>query len=135
MTRPRIRSIKPEMWHDEAFGSLTPNARLLFIGLITMADDQGRLRDLPAAIVGHVFPYDAVAPAKVDRWLEELAHADLIVRYDAGPHSYIALWSWSKHQKINRPTESRLPAPPTERSRNGHGGLSERALSGSGVPQ
>lgn len=135
MSRPRIRSIKPEMWHDEAFGSLTPQARLLFIGLITMADDEGRLRDLPAAIIGHVFPYDSVPPAKVDRWLEELNHADLIVRYDVGEHSYIALRSWSKHQKINRATESRLPAPPTERSLNGHGKFSERALSGSGVSQ
>jgi hypothetical protein len=133
MSRPRIRSIKPEMWHDEAFGGLTPNARLLFVGLITMADDEGRLRDLPAAIIGHVFPYDAVPVAKVDRWLEELSHAALIERYDVGAYSYVALRSWSKHQKVNRPTPSRLPTPPsvtthgnlTERSVNGHGGRTE----------
>jgi hypothetical protein len=128
MTRPRIRSLKPEMWHDEAFGALTPQARLLFIGLITMADDEGRLRDLPAAIVGHVFPYDAVPAAKVDRWLQELEHAGLIVRYDVGAHSYIWLRSWAKHQRINRPTPSRLPQPPfNESSLNGHGAVTERS--------
>lgn len=135
MPRPRIRSIKPDLWHDEAFGALTVQARLLFIGLITMADDEGRLRDLPAAIVGHVFPYDSVPPARVDRWLEELSHARLVVRYDVGANSYLALRSWSKHQKVNRPTESQFPSPPPMSSRNGHGSISESALSGAGVSQ
>lgn len=44
MSRPRIRSIKPEMWQDEDFGLLDPEAQLLFIGLISHADDHGRFK-------------------------------------------------------------------------------------------
>jgi hypothetical protein len=64
--RPRIRTIKPEMWADEKVGQLSRDARLLFVGLITMADDEGRLRGCPAAILGHVFPYDDDALRKLD---------------------------------------------------------------------
>jgi hypothetical protein len=81
VSRPRIRTIKPETWHDEKIGTLSRDARLLFVGLITMADDDGRLRGMPAAILGHVFPYDDDAPQQLEAWLADLERAALIVRY------------------------------------------------------
>lgn len=36
-SRPRIRTLKPECWQDEKIGQLSRDARLLFVGLITMA--------------------------------------------------------------------------------------------------
>jgi hypothetical protein len=136
MSRPRIRTIKPETWADEKIGTLSRDARLLFVGLITMADDAGRLRGMPAAILGHAFPYDQDAPSLLERWLAEVERTGLIVRYDVDGHPYVALTGWAKHQKINRPTASELPGPPdpgvltessvttqgavTEASRNDH---------------
>ena len=79
MSRPRIRTLKPELWQDEKIGNLSRDARLLFIGLVTMADDEGRLRALPALILGHVFPYDTDALRKLEQWLEEIAHSGLVV--------------------------------------------------------
>lgn len=134
MPRPRIRTIKPEMWADEKIGDLSHGARLLFVGLITMADDEGRLRALSSAILGHVFPYDEVTPAKLKRWVGELSGAGLIVTYKVDEKPYIAFRHWRRHQKINRPTESVLPAPPnheivTENSVNKTGEVTEDSLS------
>lgn len=109
--RPRIRTLKPEIWEDEAVGRLDPWERLLYVGLITMADDEGRLRALPGAIAGHVFPYDELAPAKIRRWLEAVNTADLITLYHHGGTDYVQIHNWDKHQRINRPQESTLPAP------------------------
>lgn len=132
MSRFRIRSVKPEMWQDERFGRVSRDARLLFVGLITMADDEGRLRAMPRAIVGHVFPYDDLAPGKLEKWLAELKDAGLIVRYSHENVPYIALPKWSRHQKINRASASILPAPPgtpspefTESSVSDHGTVTE----------
>jgi hypothetical protein len=69
VSRPRIRTLKPEMWADEKVGALTRDARLLFIGLITLADDAGRFRAMPSAILGHVFPYDLDALKKQESTL------------------------------------------------------------------
>ncbi len=110
--RPRIRTIKPEIWQDERIGDLTHSARLLFVGLITMADDEGRLRELPTAILGHVFPYEEVSPAKLSRWLAEIQVTEMVIRYAAGGKKYIAFRHWTRHQKIDKPNESELPAPP-----------------------
>ena len=39
----RIRTIKPEFWTDEKLAPLSPICRLTFLGLVSMADDAGRL--------------------------------------------------------------------------------------------
>jgi hypothetical protein len=109
--RPRIRTLKPEIWEDEAVGRLGPWERLLYIGMITMADDEGRLRALPGAISGHCFPYDDVAPAKVRRWLEVVNISGLVLLYHSEGTDYIEIKNWTRHQRINRPTPSTLPAP------------------------
>lgn len=121
--RPRIRTLKPEIWADECVGDLSHSARLLFVGLITMADDEGRLRELPAAILGHVFPYDDVSPGKLTRWLTDIEAGGMIVRYAQAGKRYIAFRHWTRHQKVDKPNESDLPAPPTfvESSANGSG--------------
>lgn len=115
MARMRIRSIKPEIWQDEKVGNLSPQERLLFLGLITMADDEGRLREFLSAINGHVFPYDNFSAKKINNWLTKLAKAELIERYKVDGIAYISLCGWSDHQKVNRPRQSDLPPPPSLR--------------------
>ena len=125
MSRPRIRTIKPEIWQDEGIGHVGPWERLLFLGLITMADDDGRLRALPSAITGHIFPYDDVPTRKLAGWLEALRSAGLIYLYEHHGTPYCQIKGWAKHQKINRKAESKLPPY----SRNGHDSFSERVVS------
>lgn len=117
MTRPRIRSLKPDTWADEKVRGVSRDARLLFVVLITMADDDGRLRDLPVAILGHGYPEDRDAPRRLERWLEELRSAGLIARYEVEGKHYIVLPKWARHQRVSHYRASVLPAPV---SRNGH---------------
>lgn len=127
--RPRIRTIKPETWADEKIGALSRDARLLFVGLITMADDEGRLRALPAAVIGHAFPYDDdVTPAKLAKWMRELEESGLVVTYTAGDRPYAWLTGWAKHQKINRPNLSELPVPVSDVSVNGHDSVTDESV-------
>lgn len=114
MSRPRIRSLKPELWQDERVGRLSRDARLLLIGLVTMADDEGRLRALPATILGHVFPYDQDAPRKLTGWLHEISESGVILCYEHDDLPYVAFRHWARHQRINRATPSPLPAPPDQ---------------------
>jgi len=112
MGRYRIRTIKPEAWQDERVGDLSLGARLLWLGLITMADDDGRLRELPTLIAGHVFPYDDVPPGRLQKWLREVAESGMVTRYEVGGKRYIAFPTWTEHQRVDRPSPSDLPPPP-----------------------
>lgn len=127
MTRPRIRTIKPELWADEKVGQVGREARLLFIALITFADDDGRFRALPSAICGHCFPYDLDAGRKLDKWMSELEQVGLVRTYAFRGVAYAHLPGWDKHQRINRKNDSQLPAPPGS-SVNGHGEITEPSL-------
>ncbi|HXO86920.1 MAG TPA: hypothetical protein VN803_15465, partial [Gemmatimonadales bacterium] len=115
--RLRIRSIKPEMRQDERYARLTYPARELFNGLITMADDEGRFRALTSQIVGHIFPYDEERDAelyqRIREWVAEIKDSGMVLFYLAENVPYGAFRHWAKHQKINRPTPSDLPPPPS----------------------
>ncbi len=110
MARPRIRTLKPENWQDEAVGAVSREARLLRDVLITTADDDGRWRHLPSAIIGFGYPYDDVAPAKIKRWSAELEAVGLIVIYDVDGKTYGCFPRWHLHQTINKYQPSDLPS-------------------------
>lgn len=103
--------MKPEMWQDEKIGRLSRDARLLFVGLITLADDEGRFRALPSVILGHVYPYDNDAARKLVGWMDELMHVGLLSLYERDGTPYACLPKWERHQRINRKTASTLPSP------------------------
>lgn len=121
MSRPRIRTLKPETWQDEKIGRVSRDARLLFVGLITLADDDGRFRSLPTQVLGHVFPYDLDAPKKLERWMRELTDEGLVVIYEIGGVQYGLLPQFGRHQRISHYKESLIPPP----SRNGSGAHAE----------
>jgi hypothetical protein len=112
VSRPRIRSIKPEAWQDERVGALSRDARLLLVGLITMADDEGRLRAQPSMLIGSLYPWDEVSPRKLMDWLNEIEREGLVLQYEHDGKPYVAFRNWKRHQRINRPSPSLLPAPP-----------------------
>ncbi|GEM_PF-3202459 len=111
----RIRTIRPEFWESPQIGRLSHHARLTFIGLWNMADREGRLKDRPEHIAIKLFPYDRLKPAQVDRWLEELARQNLIVRYRVAGEAYIAIPTWRRHQRPHpHEAQSEIPPPPPE---------------------
>jgi hypothetical protein len=106
----RIRTIKPEFPQSETIGKLSRDARLLFIQLWTVADDSGRARGNVAYLSGALFPYDDDAKTKMKKWLGELDAAGCIRQYEVDGKQYLDIPSFLKHQRIDKPSESRLPA-------------------------
>ncbi|MEN9417097.1 MAG: hypothetical protein RI988_717 [Pseudomonadota bacterium] len=109
----RIRTLKPEVWMSPQVMNLSAHARLLFIGLITQSDDEGRgsadARRLKAAIFGG----DDCTSTDVRRWLDEVSLQRLAVLYQTENDGLLfQLPSWKAHQSIDRPKPSHYPAPP-----------------------
>ena len=112
----RIRTIKPEFPQSESMGRVSRDARLAFILLWTIADDSGRLRGNSRMLASLLFPYDEDAPKLIDRWLAELEKEGCIQKYQNGSDHYIQIINWTKHQKIDKPSPSKIN-PPLESSR------------------
>jgi hypothetical protein len=105
----RIRTIKPEFPQSESTGRISREARLLFILLWTIVDDEGRARAASRMLASLLYPYDDDAPALIDDWLYELEQEKCIRRYEIDGSTYLEIINWKKHQKIDRPSKSRLP--------------------------
>jgi hypothetical protein len=110
----RIRSIKPSFWGSPEAANMTRDARLLALGLISSADDDGRFLGSIAAISGAVFPNDDLSPTKVRAWLSEIVSVGMVHLYTVDGVRYGCFPSWHKHQMINRHTASVLPRPDVE---------------------
>lgn len=91
----RSRNIKPGFFVNEDLVELGFATRLLFAGLWTLADREGRLEDRPKKIKIGVFPADDV---NVDEMLQELHDAKFVERYEVNSEKYVQISNWSKHQ-------------------------------------
>lgn len=107
----RIRTIKPEFPQSESMGRVSRDARLCFVSMWTLADDLGRLRGNSRMLASLLFPYDDDAPALIDSWLAELSAEGCIDRYEVAGSSYVQIANWLSHQKIDKPSASKLPSP------------------------
>jgi len=117
----RIRTIKPEFWCDEKLSPLNAIDRLTFLGLISMADDYGRVHDNMKVIDAFVFPNSDESVR------ESVANLSRINRIRRGISSsgmaIIEIVNWERHQKVDKPQPKlALPAirdPLANRSRTG----------------
>lgn len=106
---PRARSLKPGFFNNPELLELPFEYRILFAGLWSIADREGRLEDRPKKIKLHVFPGDDV---DVELGLEALSLAGFISRYSHGKDRYIQVVSWAKHQSPHmKEAASTIPAP------------------------
>ena len=106
----RIRTIKPEFPQSESIGRVSRDARLLFIELWTIADDSGRTRGSSRMLASLLFPYDEDAPSLIEDWLAELDREGCVTRYLHDGQTYLEICNWRAHQKIDKPSASKLPA-------------------------
>jgi len=106
----RIRCIKPEFPQSESVGKLTRDARLLFILLWTIVDDEGRSRGASRMLASLLYPFDNDAPDLIDGWLDELERQGHVRRYVVEDSTYLDIPKWLKHQRIDHPGKSRIPS-------------------------
>jgi hypothetical protein len=109
----RKRMLSPDIWESESFSSLSDLAKILFIGLISLSDDEGRGKANPSYIKSMLFPYDENRRvADVKSALSEIARCTSTQFYNVNGNEYYCLTNWEKWQKIDKPSKSKLPAPP-----------------------
>lgn len=118
---PRIRTIKPELPQSESLGRVSREARLAFILLFTVADDFGKLRGNSRMLASLLYPYDDDAPAQIVSWLTELEHENCIEQYSVDGNHYIRIVNWHAHQKVDRPTTSKIPDPSAQAREDSRG--------------
>ncbi|MFE9792312.1 hypothetical protein ACFYRL_11270 [Streptomyces goshikiensis] len=110
----RIRTIKPEAFASESLAAVSLSAERTFFGLLTQADDKGRIRDQAAVIAGQLWSLRREhGPVEVEEDLTQLDAAGLICRYEGEDgRQYLHVVAFALHQKINRPSMSRIPSCP-----------------------
>lgn len=123
----RKRMIDPSFWTDEKIGECKHLERLLFLGLVSNADDEGIGRGNPKLLMSLIFPYDDIRISDFKKSLEKLSSLNMITFYDVENQMYYKVNNFSKYQSINRPSPSEFPkfcgqkSSFTEHSLNTHG--------------
>lgn len=106
----RARNIKPGFFRNADLAELSVEARLLFIGLWTIADREGRLDDRPKQIKMEIYPADSF---DIGELLSELAGTDMLERYEVGGKKFIQIVNFTKHQNPHKDERaSAIPPPP-----------------------
>lgn len=117
---PRSRNIKPAFFKNDLLVELSFEARLLFIGLWTLADREGRLENRPKKIKMELFPADNI---DIENCLLGLEESGFIEIYELAPGSYgactvrskalyIQILNFTKHQNPHvKEAASIIPAP------------------------
>ena len=107
--------IDPSIWADEDFGMLSSEAQILFIGIISNADDEGRLPGNALYLTSTIMPFKGVTSTKATALRDEIvAHMRSVQLYVVENREYIQLKNWLSYQSINKATESKYPPLPED---------------------
>ena len=114
----RGRMITNAICGDKKVNGLSDDTcRLLFTWLVTFADRDGRVRGDAAMVRSTVFPRRTdIEIEQVEKYLQELHDAGLIIRYEAADDTYIWFVKFDKNQpglRKDREPDSELPPPPS----------------------
>lgn len=105
--------IDPSIWEDENFGKLRVESRLLFIGMISCADDEGYLRANSAYLKAAIFMYDdELSSESVKKSRDLLIQNMRAVHYFVVDNNeYIHFTKWEEYQTIraDRKKPSSMP--------------------------
>lgn len=113
----RSRNIKPGFFTNDELAECSPFARLLFAGLWTIADKEGRMDDRPKKIKALVLPFDEV---DCDELLSQLLGRGFITRYSVNNCDYIQVNNWKKHQNPHcKESASCIPGQCNEDTKSG----------------
>ena len=113
----RKRMIDPNFWTDEKLGECSRDERLLFMGLISNADDEGYGRANLKLLKSLIFPYDDLQIYDLEKWISHLGRLHIVLLFKYDKQTYYNLPNFLKHQTINKPTKSTIPHIGDERCR------------------
>jgi hypothetical protein len=103
------RSIPTNLFASPDFFELSSNTtRLILVGIILDADDEGRGSAHPRLLARKLDQ----AQEDIVRALEELTAHGMLLCYEVAGRRYYWLCHWQKYQTLSKPTPSLYPAPP-----------------------
>ena len=102
----RIRTVKPEFWAHPVMSRLPYDTRILGLGLLNLADDEGYFDADPDYIRGAVlFREDS---SNVRRMLDELSRSEWLTLCGRPERPIGRVVNFRMHQRVDRPQPSRL---------------------------
>jgi len=105
----RARNIKPSFFINDKLADCEPLARLLFAGLWTVADREGRLERQTRKIKAQILPYD---DCDAESLLKQLENKGFILSYYVENIQYIQILKFKEHQNPHvKEGASTIPAP------------------------
>ncbi|NLK39466.1 MAG: hypothetical protein GX303_04365, partial [Clostridiales bacterium] len=108
----RRRMIDPTIWDSIGFARLSMAGKVIFIGLISMADDEGKGCANPTYIKSTLFPYgERIREGDIRRALAEIRENLSVTFYQVKGMDYYRLDNWRRWQRIDKPQKSRIPDP------------------------
>ena len=110
----RIRTIQPDLPYSESLSRVILEAELLWPRLFIVFDDEGRARADIELLAAQLFPRRRGQEQLVRMCLDEYEREGMIERYRVEYVEYMRAVNWRRHQRVDRPTPSRLPASPQE---------------------
>jgi len=105
----RARNIKPSFFSDDELGELEPLARLLFIGMWTLADYKGEFEYRAKRVKVQILPFD---DCDIDSLAISLDKSGFIRFYSDGEKAYCSVRNFGRHQnphKNERDKGSEIP--------------------------
>lgn len=103
----RIRTVKPEFWRNRKLAELGREVHGFAARLLNAADDYGFFEADVALIAGDLLPFDADAQRFIRKAMGELERVGF-VEVRGGELGVAWVPGFTEHQRINRPTPSRL---------------------------
>lgn len=103
----RNRMLNPDFWIDEEISKLSPHARLLYMGLWGICDDNyATLPNRPEWIKVQIFPYENL---DIKNLLKELQEIGKIIIFTFENKEYWWIKNFLKHQKVEKPSRAKYP--------------------------
>lgn len=110
----RSRNIKPGFFKNEVLAGLDPHTRLLFAGLWTLADREGRFEVRLEKIKAEIFPYEQVM---LESCMAHLWINHFLTFYEGAGKRICQINNWHRHQSPHhKEVASELPPCETEKS-------------------
>lgn len=116
MPRMSNRQIKADFWEDDKLLQLPRDARVLFAGLWSLAEDSGCLKNAPFQFKTKIFPspYDSDLTVEViAQHIDRLLSSGLLTEYRVDGDGYLNVTNFHEHQKPPQPNAPKeVPLPP-----------------------
>ena len=95
----RARNIKPSFFTNDELSELEPLARILFIGMWTIADFKGCFEYKPKRLKVQILPYD---DCNIEQLVSALDKSGFISIYSVQGQRYIKVINFNKHQNPHK---------------------------------